>query len=157
MTASGILVAGYGNTLRGDDGAGPAVAAAAARDPRLAGVDVRALHQLTPELAMDVSRASLVILVDADSGHTPGTVLVQRLADTPDAAGDAAPAWSHHLAPESLAALARDLWGAAPPVFMVRLGVSSLGVGEGLSAAVASAVPVAVDAVAALVSEHGRA
>lgn len=157
MTGAGVLVVGYGNELRGDDGAGPAVAAAATRDPRLAGADIRSLRQLTPELALDVSRASLVVLVDADAGHAPGTVLVRRLVDGPDATGDAVSAWSHHLGPESLTALARELWGAAAPVFVVCLGVSSLGVGEGLSADVASAVPVAVDAVAALVAEHGRA
>ena len=65
ILAEDVLVIGYGNPLRGDDGAGWKAAELLAEDPRLAGAVVLARHQLTPELADDVSRASLVVLVDA--------------------------------------------------------------------------------------------
>src|SRR5262245_41264787 len=60
----GVLVIGYGNTLRGEDGIGPAVAEeVAARG--LPGVRVIVAHQLTPELAADIADARLVVFVDA--------------------------------------------------------------------------------------------
>src|SRR5919198_4121190 len=75
-----VLVVGYGSSLRGDDGLGWHAAALLAADPRLAGAEVLARHQLTPELAEDVSRAALVVLVDAraDGGGAPGEVAVRR-------------------------------------------------------------------------------
>ncbi len=85
--AGGVLVIGYGNALRSDDGVGWHAAALLADDPRLAGIDVLALHQLSPELALDMSRASLVILVDAGVDDPPGTIAVLRPAAAGDAAG----------------------------------------------------------------------
>ncbi|MFI5043071.1 MAG: hydrogenase maturation protease, partial [Acidimicrobiales bacterium] len=75
--AGGVLVIGYGNTLRSDDGVGWHAAALLAEDPRLAGVEVLAVHQLTPELALDMSRATLVILIDAGADDPPGAIAVR--------------------------------------------------------------------------------
>jgi hydrogenase maturation protease len=71
VTGAGVLVVGYGNSLRGDDGVGWHAAGRLAADPRLAGARVLARHQLTPELAVDVAQASLVVLVDAVAGAEP--------------------------------------------------------------------------------------
>ena len=70
---AGILVIGYGNELRGDDGIGPRVAeAVAARNHP--GVRVRIVCQLVPELAAELAEARTVIFVDAlmdpDGGAT---------------------------------------------------------------------------------------
>jgi hydrogenase maturation protease len=151
--AGGVLVVGYGNVLRSDDGVGWTVADALAGDPRLKGADVRAVHQLAPELALDVSRSSLVILVDAALDEAPGSVAVQAVGASPEAAS----AWSHHLGPGELVALAGELWGPAPPVFLVSVGAASLEVGEGLSPVLEAAVPRVVDEIAAIVAGHGRA
>ena len=48
MTGAGVLVVGYGNPLRGDDGFGCHAAALLAADPRLEEARVLARHQLTP-------------------------------------------------------------------------------------------------------------
>jgi Ni,Fe-hydrogenase maturation factor len=77
--AGGVLVIGYGNTLRSDDGVGWHAAALLAGDRRLAGAEILAVHQLTPELALDFSRASLVILIDASADDPPGTISVRPL------------------------------------------------------------------------------
>ena len=96
--AGGVLVIGYGNTLRSDDGVGWVAAALLADDPRLAGdlsragVEVRAVHQLTPELALDFSRASLVILIDAAVDDPPGAISVQALTPDEDSGPDGAAA-----------------------------------------------------------------
>jgi hydrogenase maturation protease len=148
----GVLVVGYGNALRADDGIGPLVAERLAGDPRLAGATVLARHQLTPDLALDVSGASLVVFLDAALGPAPGTFVIEPPVP---AAGPAA-TWSHHLDPGSLVALAAELYGRAPEAVVVRVGVGSLEAGEGLSPAVAAAVPGIADEVAGLVAARLR-
>jgi len=149
-----VMVVGYGNSLRSDDGVGPAVAARLAGDPRMAGVVIRSEHQLTPELAADASEASLLVLVDAGTDEAPGEVSVRRLEPSPVEGGTA---WTHHLDPSALVGLARELWGTAPPVVLVSIGPASLEVGEGLSETVAPAVTRAADLVATVVEAHRRA
>jgi hydrogenase maturation protease len=164
IPAGPVLVVGYGNPLRSDDGVGPAVVDRLAGDARLAGVDLRAEHQLTPELAFDASRASLLVLVDAGAGEAPGEISVRRIeapgADGyPVGAGAAGKpgAWTHHLDPEGLVGLAWTLWGAAPPVVLVSIGPASLEVGESLSDEVLTAVARAAELVATIIVEHRRA
>src|SRR2546421_12899232 len=84
------LVIGYGNPLRTDDGVGWQVAQQLATD--LADdVDVIGTHQLTPELAEPISRAGLVVFVDAGVGGEPGHVGCRLIAP----AGDGTMAFSH--------------------------------------------------------------
>jgi len=154
--AGDVLVVGYGNPLRTDDGVGPAVAERLAGDPRLAGATVLTGHQLTPELAFDASRASLLILVDAEDGLAPGELSVRRLA-APDGDEASGPPLTHHLDPAGLLALARELFGASPPLVMVGIGTASMELGEGLTPQVEAAVARAADAVVAVVEEHTRA
>jgi hydrogenase maturation protease len=155
VTTDGVLVVGYGNPLRSDDGVGPAVAARLAADVRMRGVDIRAEHQLTPDLALDASRSSLVVLVDAAEGLAAGVVSVRWLEGA--AMGmDPGPPLTHHLDPAGLLGLARELWGTAPPLVVVSVGTATTEIGESLSPLVASAVERAVDAVVGLVGEHAR-
>jgi hydrogenase maturation protease len=154
VNGQGVLVVGYGSTLRGDDGIGWQAAALLAEDPRLAGAEVLARHQLTPELAQDIARASLVVLVDAHAdGDTPGAVRVRRVA----ARQDGVTGWSHHLDPAALAGLANALYGAVPPVYLVSVGGASFDDGEGLSPALEQALPRVADTVAQLVAEQDGA
>jgi hydrogenase maturation protease len=59
-----VVVIGYGNTLRSDDGAGQQVATLV-EDWQLPQVRSLAVHQLTPELAAELATAQMVIFVDA--------------------------------------------------------------------------------------------
>lgn len=59
-----FLVIGYGNVLRGDDGAGAWVVEAL-DVLALPGLETRMQHQLTPELALDWRPEDTVIFVDA--------------------------------------------------------------------------------------------
>ena len=68
MTDAGVLVVGYGNSLRGDDGIGWHAARLLTDDPRLTGARVLTHHQLAPELA------------EALYGATPPMVLVSVAA-----------------------------------------------------------------------------
>jgi hydrogenase maturation protease len=150
VTAAGVLVVGYGNPLRTDDGIGWRAVEAVAADPRLAGATAIAFHQLLPELALDVSQASLVVLVDARVGPAAGAVDVERVK--PAATGGTA--WSHHLSPVTLGGMARELYGRVPPIFTVGVGVASMDAGDRPTAAVEAALTLIVDTVADLVAEH---
>ena len=149
VAGSGVLVVGYGNPLRGDDGLGLRAAELLADDPRLRGARVIGRHQLTPELAADFSEASLVILVDANVVDEAGAVSVHRLEPATDSGSGS----SHHTDPAALVTLARELWGASPDVFVVSVGAASLDVQESLSAPVEKALPAVVEAVIAIIAE----
>jgi hydrogenase maturation protease len=106
--AGKVLILGFGNPLRGDDGFGWNAAerlAALVGDPL---VDIRPLHQLTPELAEPVSQVGYAIFIDASREGTPGELRIQPLQPAP------AGAFTHQLTPAALLALARDLYGRAP-------------------------------------------
>jgi hydrogenase maturation protease len=147
---NGVLIVGYGNSLRTDDGLGWHAAQRLAEDPRFVDAAVLQRHQLTPELALDVSAAALVILLDVDSGLAPGEIAVQQI----DRADRAAPSWSHHLSPAALVSLSHELYGRAADVYVVSCGAQSLEVGDGLSPVAEAALPTMLDAAAELVASH---
>lgn len=136
------LVIGYGNALRTDDGLGWHAAARIRDDPRLAGATVIQCHQLTPELALDISRASFVVFVDAGTG-APGDVMVESVSP----AAQSALAWTHHVDPAVLLALARELYGRTPSAVTVSVGARSMEVGEWLTPDLEEALPKVIDAV----------
>ncbi|HEX2755571.1 MAG TPA: hydrogenase maturation protease [Candidatus Limnocylindrales bacterium] len=147
-----VLVIGYGNALRTDDGLGWHAAERLAADPRLAGATVLQRHQLTPELALDISRAAFVVFVDASRGPA-GALSVEPV----EAATDATLSWSHHVDPSVLIALSRDLYSRAPDAVAVSVGVASDAAGDRLSPVVEAALPDVAATVARLVAERGGA
>jgi hydrogenase maturation protease len=159
--AARVLVVGYGNPLRSDDGVGPAVAERLMADPRLDGAEVRTAHQLTPELALDASEVDLLVLIDAADGVPPGEVVVRDLAEggregiadggSAGRAEEAGPPLTHHVDPASIVALAAELWGSSPRTVLVGVGPVSFELGETLTPVVEAAVPAAVEAVAAII------
>ena len=100
-----VLVIGYGNPGRLDDGLGPA-AAAALESEDLPGVTVDVDYQLTVEHASEVAAHDVAILVDASvSGREPFSF--ERVE-----AGSATSFSTHSVEPSGLVALARDLFDA---------------------------------------------
>ena len=156
-----MLILGYGNTLRRDDGAGAVTARLLAADPRLQRdeVEVREAYQLLPEMSMDLAEVSLAIFVDADAAGLPGSIEIHHIDPATAAREDADArnepgASSHHVGGGELVALAATLMGRAPEAVAVGIGVADLGMGEGLSPAVEAALPRVIDIVADLVEEH---
>ena len=122
-----LLVIGYGNTLRSDDGVGPRVAEATeALD--LPGVRVIVRGLLTPELAEPIACAARVIFVDA-SVDAPAEVQLRPLS--PAATSQVL---AHAADPRTLLALARDVFGHAPAAWWLTIPVQNLAIGEELSA-----------------------
>ena len=108
---------------------------------------------MAPELALDISRADLVVFIDAREGLASGNFTIRRLERTEDAGTT----WSHHLEPASLIALADGLYGHAAEAWVVAVGVESVEVGDRLSPAVEAVLPGIVDAIAGLIAGHAVA
>ena len=142
-----VLVIGYGNTLRSDDGVGPKVADAIAA---LNLPDVHALScgLLTPELADPVARATMVIFVDA-AVDAPREVRLRELAPA-----ESSQIMAHAADPRTLLALARDIFGHAPPAWWLTIPVQNLGVGEELSEFAQQGFAVALDKLKSLAAKH---
>lgn len=132
-----FLVLGIGNTLRRDDGIGPAVARQLASAQNL-DCDIQAIHQLTPELAQSMAQASLVIMLDANREGKPGEIHIRQCARPVIEKGALG---AHHMVPEELAALTEALYGRCPPIMVITMTGADFGLGERLSPAVTRALP----------------
>lgn len=142
-----VLVIGYGNTLRRDDGLGWRAAEALAERLTPDDVQIMTCHQLTIELAEVVSRSSFVVLIDAARDDPPGAVFVRDVKPDPDA-------WQsllHYMTPEALLASAQALYGTTPRAYLVTVNGLNFEVGEGLSAEVQAALPACVDRIVTLI------
>jgi len=124
-TRAPILVLGVGSELRRDDAVGRHVADAVARveDPD---IEVLSVHQLTPELALDLEGRERVVIVDAAVGVAE--VTVSRIDP---ASNDQA--FSHHLDPMTLLALAGRLGTAPRSLLVVSVPAYELDLGTTLS------------------------
>jgi hydrogenase maturation protease len=123
------LIIGYGNPLRGDDGFGWHAALRLRDLIHDAGIEILAVHQLTPELMEPVSRARRVIFIDAAVGEDAGKVTVAELAAT----GGAAPVFTHFATPAGLLEGAWSLYGAKPEALLVTVVGLDFEIGEELS------------------------
>jgi hydrogenase maturation protease len=133
-----VLIIGYGNPLREDDGVGWRVVEEVERQNGFApSVEAVACHQLMPELAEAISRADRVIFVDAAEGDPSGAVGVQTVAAKPAQPG----AFTHHVDPAGLLAYAEMLYGRSPTAFLVTINAHQMGFGERLSPTIEAALP----------------
>ena len=106
-TTLSLLVIGYGNLLRCDDGVGPKVAEAV-EALQLPGVRTLVCQQLSPEHAEPISRARMVIFVDA-AVDAPKEARLRKLEP-----GESSQLMAHAADPRTMLALARDVFGHAP-------------------------------------------
>jgi len=123
---AGLLVIGYGNTLRRDDGVGPRVAEAVGA-MNLPGVHTLICQQLSPELADPVSRAGAVVFVDA-AVDAARAVQWRKLEP-----GESSQLMAHAADPRTLLALARDVFGHCPAAWWLTIPAAATGFGEALS------------------------
>ncbi|ACB53756.1 hypothetical protein cce_4408 [Crocosphaera subtropica ATCC 51142] len=73
---SKILIIGYGNTLRGDDGVGYKIAEMI-EQWNLDNITSIAVHQLTPDLADKIAQSDTVFFIDAIPIHDINTANIQ--------------------------------------------------------------------------------
>ncbi|MDY7101799.1 MAG: hydrogenase maturation protease [Actinomycetota bacterium] len=144
-----LLVIGYGNDLRRDDGAGRVVADRV-EALGLDGVTVRSVVQLVPELATDIAAADHVVFVDASvAGPGDGPAVdepeIVEVVAAPDHLGLA-----HHATPAGLLALAGAVSQRRPRSTVISIPADDLGIGAGLSPPTDRAATRAVELVVAL-------
>lgn len=127
---SQILIIGYGNPLRGDDGFGWHLAQRLQQNFHGAEIEIIACHQLTPDLAEPISRARAVIFADASAEPTRNEIALRQVKAAQTAPTD----FSHHLNPPTLLAMAQALYDVTPrAAFLVTAAAHELGYGERLS------------------------
>ena len=117
-----LLVIGYGNSLRRDDGVGPRVAEAI-EALNLPSVRVLDCQLLSPEYADPIARARRVIFVDAAVDEMDG-VKFRRLVP-----GETSQLMAHAADPRTMLALARDVFGRTPEAWWLTIPAIHLGFG----------------------------
>jgi hydrogenase maturation protease len=125
------LILAYGNPLRGDDGIGPEAGERLRTIIDDPDVEIRTMHQLTPELMEPISRAARVVFIDACEGPVPG-----EIRKRPVEPSTAAVRFTHHATPEGLLAGARALYGRAGEATLLTVAGAEFSLSSGLSPAV---------------------
>ena len=122
-----ILILGYGNPGRGDDGLGPA-AAEKIESRQFRGVVASANYQLMLEDSSDASKADVVVFIDAaKTGTEP--YFVQPVYPARDVACFA----SHFVSPESIVGLSGRIFGHVPQAFAIGIRGYEFDFCEGLT------------------------
>lgn len=126
MDFSKILILGFGNSTRGDDGAGwEVIRRLDALD--LPGLETRVSQQLGLELLEEWGGYEKVLFVDAAPGGAEARL--ERVVES-----EATPSAStHHLKPETLLHLSRQLYGRCPGLYLCRIPAEQFGFGDGFS------------------------
>jgi hydrogenase maturation protease len=132
-----ILIIGFGNPYRGDDGMGFHAAEQLAELNRDSTITVLARQELHPELAEVISHTDLAIFLDATGQGTPGTVEVRELTPESQANG----LFSHELTPAALLAAAKILYGRCPEGRMITVAGDNFGISSSMSPEVSNALP----------------
>ena len=146
--AGTVLIIGYGNPGRLDDGLGPALAEGLEK-LRIPGVTVESDYQLTVEDAAAVAGHKVVIFADAALG---GTEPFYFHPVRPARAGSFS---SHSVAPAAILALAEDLFGAAAAGYALGIrGYEFNEFGERLSAKAAENLAAALRFLSALLRDE---
>ena len=121
-----ILVYGYGNPGREDDGAGPYLAGLF-EEAALSGVDTDADYQLQIEDAAEISEYDLVLFADAASeGKEPFSV-------TRVGPADGISYTTHHMEPASILGLCMQVYKTVPETWLIGIRGYSFELKEGLT------------------------
>lgn len=140
------LIIGYGNTIRGDDGAGYQIAETVAQW-NFNHVRALAVHQLTPDLAEALAQANTVIFVDAVA--TLSEIAIEQLEPN-----DAESFTGHYAEPRSLLALTYALYKAIPTAYRILIPAVDFSFGETLSPVTQKSVEVALVKIKQLISQQ---
>ena len=132
-----VLIIGYGNPLRSDDGIGWHAAQSLLNEWRAEQVRVEPAHQLPPEMAEWIGQAGGVIFIDACWDAVPGRIRSHNVR--PEKSRTAS--MSHYVSPQGLLAEARHLFHRTPKAVLVAVGGGSFEHGESLTPIVAAAFP----------------
>ena len=147
-TMTRVLIVACGNPLRCDDGLAWRAAEELRRRNWPQEIEIIVQHQLTPELAPAISQVGRVLFLDAARNSHPGEircdpVLPQQPSGT----------LTHNFLPAGILSMAQELYGNAPPAYVISIDGECFDHGETISAAVEAALPGFVDLIVRLVEE----
>lgn len=132
-----VIVIGYGNTLRSDDGAGQKVAEILAswHLPQVKSISV---HQLTPELSALIAAAELAIFIDVYPAEqselaADNNIRVISIDPTTSRQHPTSPEAGHIATPDRLLYLADLVYGKTPSAWWILLPAWNFEFGEHLS------------------------
>jgi hydrogenase maturation protease len=132
-----LLVIGYGNTLRSDDGVGQVVVERLEAKRPSADLHLLACHQLLPEHAELLSQADRVIFIDAAAGEPPGAIAVREIT----AVSEDNHTLIHDITPQTLLAYAQLLYSRAPDAHLITVNGYSFDHGDSLTAEMTAVLP----------------
>jgi hydrogenase maturation protease len=144
-----VLILGYGNPLRSDDGLGWQTAVQLFRTNKSADVQVLPCHQLTPELADPISKAGTVLFIDCSREGTPGEFLCEKLH-----CQQGSVYYTHDLSPGALLDLASQLYGCCPRAYLLTICGECFVAGDTLSPIVLQQLPKLKQRVREIVAEN---
>ena len=132
-----ILVLGFGNTLRSDDGAGVALAEKLVVHWLAQGVGVQFLTttQLLPELAAFIAQEEVKAVVFVDTGGfvDTGSFVDTGIQIAKVELDSTSPSLGHHLDPTTLLVYAHLLYGRTPRAWLVTIPGQDFGHGQEFS------------------------
>jgi hydrogenase maturation protease len=143
------VILACGNPLRGDDGVAQQIVSSLQEGYTEPGIETCCAQQWTPELAESISRADLVIFVDASTSIPAGKMRLEQVYAPAGRPGTT----THSLSPVELLVLARELYQRAPArAYLLTVGGESFEHGHQLSDVVRQAIPAACNEIRALLS-----
>ena len=146
ISKNSVIVIGYGNTLRSDDGIGQRVALEV-QGWKLPSVRSLPLHQLTPELAETLQGAKAVIFVDADPSSQAEDMVQVCQIEPVDASNLPA---GHTSDPRSLLALTQAVYGYSPPAWLITIPAINFEFGETFSPITEQGLTIALEQIRSL-------
>ena len=130
-----VLIIGYGNPLRSDDGFGWHAAQQLSSSLQSSNIEATACQQLTPDLAETVSHFQRIIFIDAARDLPPGKLRCEEVVLAEDRQNPAPPGFTHFVTPSSILAWTADLYAKFPQAFYISVGGEDFGDGDTLSLA----------------------
>jgi hydrogenase maturation protease len=126
MQSFSILIIGYGNNLRSDDGVGRYLAEIIDQQ-QLPFVKTLSVHQLTPELVLEITEAQAVIFIDAIASLNDEITLQSRETSQDKTR------LCHSSNPEQLLSLCKNLYHTSPPAWLLTIPTNNFEFGETFS------------------------
>jgi hydrogenase maturation protease len=140
MQSFSILIIGYGNNLRSDDGVGRYLAEIIDQQ-QLPLVKTLSVHQLTPELVLEIAESQAVIFIDAITqcrdaiAFPPFEISLQSLEPSQDKTR-----LGHTSNPEQLLSLCKNLYHQCPSAWLLTIPTHNFEFGETFSALTQNAI-----------------
>lgn len=130
-----ILIVAYGNSLRRDDGAGPALGEILETALQSRGRRVKriALHQLDPEVSLSIAEEGVTAVVFVDTRVIVATDADSLLEAVRVNGNPTESHVGHHLSPSTVMAYARLLYGKDPIAWVLTVPGVDFDHGEGFS------------------------